>query len=323
MAKVGDHILGVGVETTYKSAVTPTTRFEVLSETVALKQDFIESKALKSGRRYLSTAGHIVGRSHVEGDISMEIPSAGAGFWFKQLMGKVVTSTPAGATNRRLHTFTADSALDGLWFTTEIQRTDVGGTAHKFVYASCGVTDLEIGCKAGEVADMKVGINGYSETVSAASASSASYPSSTPLVFTGAAITVGGSSVSVSDFSMKIENGRKTDRYFLGDAKPAKPIEADMRSCEGKITVNWEGLTQYNRFTGHTTAAIVAKFETQTAIESSVKGYLQVTIPAAIFTGETPTGGGDIIDQSLDFKALDNGTDEPVTIEYLSLDASF
>jgi len=324
MAKVGDHVLGVGTESTsaYGTAVAPDKRFEVVSENLALKQDYIESKSLKASRRYLSTNGHIVGKSHVQGDVEIEIPSAGAGFWFKQLMGKVVTSTPGGATTRRLHTFTADSDLDTLSFTTEIARTDVAGTAHKFTYAGCGITDMEIACKAGEIATMKSSIFGKTETVSAASATNASYADSTPLVFSGAVVKLDTVAVNVSDFSVKIENGRKTDRYFLGASTPAKPIEADMRSCEGKLTVDWEGLTQYNKFTGHSTVAIVAKFETQAVIESSVKGYVQITIPAAIFTGETPTGGGDIVEQSIDFKALDDGTNEPVKIEYLSLDTT-
>jgi len=323
MAKVGDHTLAVKAESTYGTAVSPDTRFEVLSENVGLKLDYVESKALKASRRYLSTNGHVISKSHVQGDVEIEIPSAGAGFWFKQLMGKVVTTTPGGATNRRLHTFTADSALDNLSFTTEAARTDVAGTTHKFTYAGCVISDMEIACKAGEIATMKSSIYGKTETVSAASATSASYPSSTPLIFSGAVVKLDTVAVNVSDFTMKIENGRKTDRYFLGDASPAKPVEADMRSCEGKLNVDWEGLTQYNKFTGHSNVEIVAKFETQAAIESSVKGYVQITIPAAIFTGETPTGGGDIIEQSIDFKALDDGTNEPVKIEYLSLDASF
>jgi hypothetical protein len=326
MAKVGDHVLGVAVESTFGTAVAPSTRFEVVSESLKLKKDFIESKALKGSRRYLSTNGHVVGKSNVEGDIEIEMSSLGAGFWFRQLMGTVTTTLPAAwsMTDRYKHVFTADSALDTTSFTAEIQRTDVTGTAHRFVYAGCGVTDLELSCKVGEIATMKMSVYGKSEAVTAASAQSATYPASTPLVFTGAAVTVGGTAVSVTDFSLKIENGRKKDRYFLGDSTPNKMIEADMRNAEGKINVEWTGLTQYNRFVNHTTsAALTAKFETQANIGDAAKGYVLVTIPAVVFTGETPVGGGDIVEQSIDFKALDNGSNEPVTIEYVSLDTSF
>ena len=324
MTKVGDHILGVAAESTFGTAVAPATRFEVLTETIKLKKEFIESKALKGSRRYLSKDGHVASTSHVEGDIEIEIPSKAAGFWFKQLMGAVTTTTPSGATNARKHVFSADSALDGLSFTAEIQRTDVTGQAHRFVYAGCGIKDLEIACKVGEIASMKMGVYGKTETVTAAAAQSASYPASTPLVFTGAAITVDGTSVPVKDFSLKMENGRKSDRYFLGDASPQKMIEADLRSAEGKMMVEWSGLTQYNYFVNHTlNKQLVMKFQTQAVIEGSISGYVQVTIPAIAFLGDTPVGGGDVIEQSIDFKALDNGTDEPVTIEYVSLDASF
>jgi uncharacterized protein YunC (DUF1805 family) len=323
MTKVGDHILGVKAESTFGTAVAPDTRFEVLTENIKLKKEFIESKALKGNRRYLSTNGHVPSTSHVEGDIEIEVPSKGAGFWFKQLMGAVTTTTPAGATNARKHVFTADSALDGLSFTAEIQRTDVTGQAHRFVYAGCGIKDLELACKVGEIASIKMGVYGKTETVTAAAAQSASYPASSPLVFTGAALTVDGTSVPVKDFSLKMENGRKSDRYFLGDSSPNKMIEADLRNAEGKMTVEWSGLTQYNYFVNHTlNKQLIIKFSTQSTIETGVTGYLQVTIPAIAFLGDTPVGGGDIIEQSIDFKALDDGTNEPVQVEYVSLDTT-
>lgn len=325
MAKVGDHILGVAKETTFGTAVAPTTRVEVVSESIKLKKDYIESKALKGSRRYLASTGHIDAKSSVEGDIEIEMPSMGAGFWFRQLMGKVTTTAPTSwaMVDRYKHVFVPDSALDTTSFAAEIQRTDVAGTPHKFVYAGLGLKDIELSCKVGEIATMKMSIYGKSETVTAASASTASYPASEPMIFAGAAVTIGGTAVPVSDFSLKLENGRKQDRYFLGDTTPNKMIEADLRSAEGKISVEWTGLTQLNRFINHTSVAITAKFETQNTVGDSAKGYVLVTIPAAIFTGETPVGGGDIIEQSLDFKVVDNGTDEPVTIEYVSKDTTF
>ena len=321
MSKVGDHTLGFGEESTVGTAIAPSARIEVVNESLKLTVERIESKGLKAGRRFLSSNGWAAGKKSVEGDIEVEIPSNGFGTLLKHLLGTVATTTPAGATTRRLHTITSGD-LNAKSLTFEVARTDVAGTSHKFTYNGCAIMDCEIACGVGDYATAKLTIDGWNETVSAASATSASYPTGTPLVFTGAAITIAGSSVPVTQFSCKIATGRKADRYFLGSSLKSQQVESDMRMVDGKIDVEWTGLTQYQRFVNGTTAAIVAKFETQDVIESTVKGYLEITIPVARFDGETPNGGGEIVKQSVDFMALDNGTDEPITIKYLSLDTS-
>ena len=323
MPKVGDHILGVGAESTWGTAVAPTARFEVTSESMKLEVERIESKALKASRRYLSSSGWAAGQKNVSGDVEMELASNGSGLWFKNLLGAPTTTTPAGATNRRKHVFGASTLVDDQSLTLEVVRTDVTGTAHRFVYSGCVIDELELDSKVGEFVTTKFALDGKDEAVSAAGAQSASYATSTPLVFTGAAITVAGSSFEAKEFNLKLTSGRAKDRYILGQSTKLKQVESELREISGSISCEWQGTTAYNRFVNGSTASVVAKFETASAIESSVKGYVQVTIPVARFDGETPTGGGEIVEHSLPFVGLDNGTDNPVEVEILDLTASY
>lgn len=324
MARVGEHVLGVGAETTWGTAVAPTARFEVASESLKLEVERIESKALKASRRYLSSSGWASGQKNVTGDVELELPSNGMGLWLKNLLGAPTTTTPAGATTRRKHVFGATTLVDDQSLTLEVQRTDHTGTAHRFVYSGCVVDEIEVGAKAGEFVTAKLAIDGKDEAVSAASAQSASYATSVPLVFTGAAVTVAGSSFDAKEIDVKLTSGRNKERFVLGSATKLKQVESEMlREVTGSITCEWAGTTAYNRFVNGTTAAIVAKFETATAIEGSAKGYFQVTMPVCRFDGETPTGGGELLEHSLSFVALDNGTDAPVEVELLDLTTSY
>lgn len=324
MAKVGDHTLGVGAESTWGTAVSPTARFPVTGESLKLEIERIESKALKNSRRYLSSSGWAAGQKNVTGDVEMELQSNGMGLWVKNLLGAPTTTTPAGATNRRKHVFGATTLVDDQSLTVEVARTDYEGTQHKFTYSGIVVDELELGAKVGEFVTCKFALDGKDESVSAAAPTSASYATAVPLVFTGAAITVAGSSFEAKEFDVKLTSGRNKDRYVLGSQTKLKQVESEaLREVTGSIGVEWKGTTAYNRFVNGTTAAIVAKFETAAAIESSVKGYFQVTIGTARFDGETPTGGGELIEHSLPFVGLDDGSAAPVEVEILDLTASY
>ena len=47
--------------------------------------------------------------------------------------------------------------------------------------------------------------------------------------------------------------------------------------------------------------------------------YLKATVPQAVITAATPTvEGPEIIGLSVELMAMDNGTDQPLTLEYQS-----
>ena len=99
------------------------------------------------------------------------------------------------------------------------------------------------------------------------------------------------------------------------------PVVCDI-SITGEITAEFKDLTSYNRFVNASHAAIVATWE-GSAITGTYKRKISVSIPVARFDGDTPqVGGPEILDQTLTFKGLYNGTDEPITITVVNEDTA-
>lgn len=322
MGKIGDSIVGIARETTYGTAVAPAARYEVTSENLKLDIERIDSKAL--GKRYLSTWAP--GKRGVEGDIELEIPSAGFGRWLRAATGATPTTTAnSPVSGVHSHVFSGESNIGASneSLTVEVQRTDVAGTDHRFIYEGCQVTEFELSAAVGELAMAKFSMVGEDMSVTAASAQSASYATSTPLVFTGATVTVGGTSRSVKEMSFNMNLNLDVERYFLGTDKHAIALEAATREAGGSMKIEWTGLTDWNRYIGSSSVAIVATFETQAALVGSTKGKVEVSLPYCRVDGEQPVTSDGIIETDVTFAALDEGASDPFKITLVDTTSSY
>ena len=322
MGRIGDNIVGIARETTFGTAVAPAARYEVTAENLKLDIERVESKAL--GKRYLSTWAP--GQRNVEGDIELEIPSAGFGRWLRAATGAApTTSANSPVSGTHTHVFSGESIIGASneSLTVEIQRTDVAGTDHRFIYEGMSITEFELSAAVGEFAMAKFSMIGEDMSVTAASAQSASYATSTPLVFTGATVTVGGTTRSVKAMTFKTNQGLADDRYFLGTDRRTTPVESQTREAEGSMTVEWTGLTDWNRYIGSSSVAIVATFETQAALVGSTKGKVEVNIPYARIDGEQPVSSDGIIETEVSFKVLDEGASDPFKITLVDTTSSY
>ena len=328
MARVGDHNLNVGKEGTVGTAATGTYRsFDVTSDSLALSIDRIESDAIRSGRRVLSsTSGWAAGNKNVSGDLEMEIGSAGFGFWLENLIGSIAAPALTGTGTASVYTHTAKlGALDGKSLTIQAVRTDSAGVQKAFNYIGSKVNTFEIGAEVGSFATAKLSIDAQDEVIDTPAIQTANYTAGVPLAYTGATVSIGGAAIAARSFSLKGDNNLSGDRYFLGSNKKAEQVEAAMRRFEGSVAVDWKNADAlYAKFTSGATATIVAKFEGPTVIgTSTTKPSLTITLNAVRFDGTTPVGGGQIIQTDVPFVVLDDaGTDTAVKMEYVSGDAT-
>jgi Phage tail tube protein len=325
----GDLQLAFGEESTFNTTVTPTRVIEVTDENLKTTIDRVDSKGLRTQRTLASKTNWNAGNIDVGGDIGFEVSSRGMGLLFKHMLG--VTSptltTPAGGTNAKKQSYglSATETTDGKSLTIEAARTDITGTRQKFVYGGCKVASWELSVNAGEVLMGKITVDGASETATTASATSLTYPTGVPLVYTGAAISVGGSTFSVKQFDLKGENGLQQSRYMLGSSTKKEQLQTAIRAVSGTLTCEWSGLTAYQRFINGTTASLSATFSTVSAIEGSLLGSVTITIPDVRFDGDTPnTNPAQIIEHPLNFVVLDDESTAtaPITIDYVSLDTA-
>ena len=302
--------IGIGVESTVGTAATPTRFYEFNDESIAQTIERIESEGLRTGNRVLRSDRFVSGQKAIEGSFSMDMTAGNTAILFKHALGAVAT---AGS---YVHTCTMSDPF-GLGLTLEVGRPGNDGTVRAFTYAGCKINTLDLSVSVGELLSAEFGIIGTTaETIG--SVTSASYGTGLELLhFAGAAITVGGTAYPCKDFSLSVNNGLTGDRYVLGSQIAQQPIASSLAEVTGSLVAEFVDATAYNRVVNATTAQIVATF-TDSASKS-----ITVTVPVARFDGDTPTvGGPDILDQTLNFKGLFNGTDSPVTIAVANGDST-
>ena len=315
--------LGAVAEDTWGVYKAPTSFIEFTEESLALAIERIESPGLRANNRVLRTDRWAAGQKRVEGTVSFEAPSKGLGLWLKHALGSSSITTPSGATNARLHTHTLGDPY-GLGLTVQVGRPDSGGTVRPFSYVGCKIDQLTLSNSVDEFLVVECEIVGEDETTSE-SLASASYPTGVQLFnWTQGVISIGGSSVGVvTDFNVTVANNHKSDRYFLGAALMSEPIIAGMTEVTGSMTVEFDSLTNYNRFVNGTIAAVTARWTAATAIESTFFPYVEVSLPDVRFDGTTPAvAGPDVVTIELPFKALYDGTDQPITITTQTADTT-
>lgn len=308
---------------TYGAFTTPSRFYEFTDESLALTVERLDSVGLRAGTRILRSDRWREGQKSIAGDLNMEVANKSFGLWLKHMLGGSTVSTPGGATDARLHTYTPDDLpTNGL--VVQVGKPDAGGTVRAFTYQGVKVASWNLASSVGEFLTMGVSLAGQDE-VTSESLATASYPSDLDLfTFVHGTLTVGGSAVEVRSFELTGDNGLSVDRHRFGSQKILNPIETAMREYGGTFDAVWDSLTLYNNFVNGTEASLNLTFEAPETIESTTTYKLEVT--ANVRTdGDTPAvGGTDEIPQNITFMCLDTGSgaDSALTIEYRTDDTS-
>jgi hypothetical protein len=311
--------LGVGVETTWSTAATINRFYEFNSESLQLQIERIASEGLRAGNRVMRSDRYAVGQKSVEGSVSMDVTAENFGLIFKQALGANSTANTSGSV------YTHTATLGDPWGTSmslEIGRPGNDGTVYPFLYTGAKITELSLSNSVNELLQAEVQFSARNETTGG-SLTTASYPTSQELLsFAGATITIDGGAYECKDFSLTVNTGLDTDRRILGSQLINQPVAASMVEISGEVTAEFKDLSAYNRFVNASHASVVAKWE-GSSISGTYKRSITATIPVARFDGETPqVGGPEILEQSLSFVGLYDGTQEPLTIATVNTDSA-
>lgn len=291
---------GMIAESTFDTYLAPTRFYEILSETLQLQIERVESKGLRAGRRIAPRWNPGVQR--VVGDVVMELAPQNFGLWFKHAFGSAVD---AGSADPWTHTYTPGD-LSALSLTMQVGRPDISGTMRAFSYTGCVINTWELNCATNQYATIKFNIYGSNEDTSQ-SLASASYPATlTPFIFTNASLTIAGSSYDVKNLKLAGNNGLALNRHFIRATNPARPkigLESARRSYTGTLTSDFIDLTAYNRFVNGTESALVLTFNTG----ASPARTLVITMNVR-YDGQTPNVKGEqLLDLTLPFEVAENG----------------
>jgi hypothetical protein len=322
VATIHDQYVGAVDEVTYGTAVAVTKFFEYRSEGIAGKYERIDSEAIRAGGgRALRSDRFAVNPKGAEGDLKLEVLSDGFTHWFKHMFGGFSDAAPGGGFT--VHTYTVGD-LNGKSFTTQVGRWGSGGTLYPFTYAGGKVKDWELSNAVDEVLQLSLSLDFATESQGAGAGalalSTPTYPALAKLfTFQGGTVTVGGSQFNISDFSIKGDNGLKTDRYFIktGGVK-AEPLEDSLRKFEFSLKGEFVDLTQAQRVSAATTAGALGVISV--TWDGPDLSQLKVDIPFARFDEGSPNSGGrEVNGLDLSGVCLTDGTASPVTITYKAL----
>lgn len=313
--------LGVSAESTYGTYVAPARFLPFVSESLALDIARMDANGLRSAQRVLRSDSWAPGARQASGDVELEVGNKGFGLLFAKALG-AAASAADGTGFKRTYTI---GDLYGDMLTVQVGRPDVAGTVQPFSYLGAKVASFSLDQARDEFLKLKLSLDCRDEITSQALVA-ATAPALTELFHWGElAITVGGSAFEADGFTLDVDNALKTDRFKLrGSTFKDEPIEADKRKVTGKLSGEFFNLTEYARFTGATSFAIVATWTKTTTYDVGKAFRLVVTLPACRYDpGGTPNvGGADVLTDEFPFVVLDNGSNAPVTIDYYTTDAA-
>lgn len=287
---------GYKTETTNGTAETVDTFLPINSESVQQEIQRLESAGIRAGR--LTTHTWKPGQQTISGDIETELWNLDIATVFNHMFGSVTTATNSGQHD---YTYTPGD-LTGKTFTAQVGKPDIGGTVRPFTWAGCKVSSWSIGATAGEIATLTLSVVAQSETNGIALAS-ASYDSALdPFVFTEGNLSIAGTTNNtVQSVELEGDNGL-TERFRLGSATSKEYLENALREYTGTATVDFESLTQYDRFLDGDEAELKLTFDNST---EKLVATLNVR-----FDGEAPElSGVELLEQNVPFKAVSTTSD--------------
>ena len=314
--------LGLAAETEYGTYVAPTRFLPFDSEDLklAIARDEMEG-SLGESTTTLRSDRWLAGKRNVAGDINLKVMTHGFGLLFQHMLGTAVITTPGGATVTREHTHTLGSLFPRM-LTVQVGRPGTAGVVHPFSYLGCKVANWELSNSLEGFLELALTLDGRDESTAHALAAT-SYPTGNfPLHWAGGAITVAGAAFPVREITISGETGNEPDRFNIGPPLKTQPLQESHVAITGSLVADFTDLTAYNRIISGATTSLVATW-TGPLIETTHFARVVVTMPVCRFDGETPTVEGPArLTQNLSFKALNDGTQQPITILYATTDTA-
>lgn len=313
---VMDHQLGVVSEASYGISATPTRFFEYNDANINESEGRTEGTGLRVGTYVAREDRFTPYFAGAAGTIQMDVLTKGFGFWLEHMLGSVAT-TGAGPYT---HTATVGD-LYGLSFCAQVNRPfHPSGTNQAFLYEGGKVASwtLSNSVDGNLVLDLECDFQDVDTTTALATAA---YPTAMePLSWAGGVIEVGGVAVDVTEFSVSCNNGLDVDRRFIRANTLKKEPTGGRREVEFSLSADFESMDLRDYVHSTTRAGALASL---TGTWTNGTSSLSVSIPSVRFDSwEGAAGGPEAISQSLSGVGRYNGTDSPISLVYVTADAT-
>lgn len=337
--------------------------YEFKNESLELKKTTVQGQGLAAGHLYDRTKRRVLTNYDVNGGLVMDCPTRQMAFWLQYMFGSfgqtLATPTQIGASGiyQSVHQGIGGAQTTGglLGHSFCIQKgvPEIGGTLDPFTYVGLKISDWEIKCSVGAIAELSLTFDGRNELAGAGNSDPLNvsvptlatwagppttglgeqlfhfreatlYIGGTPTGGGATAVSIGGTAAAnVKDIDLKHSVKFDAARIFLGaNGFKAEQIENGFRSITGTMTVEWLSPTYYyNAFAADTTTSLELKF-----VGPTVGGQtylLDFMLPNIKLDGESPkVGGPTVVTQAVGFTGFDDETTAPIQAIYQSEDTA-
>ena len=318
-----DGSLGIGVETVYGTAVTPTRFYPVTSGAWELNPIELDDESIMGGGFGARGSAHVRTGVAPSGTLEMEVLRSKMALLLEHVTGTVDTPAATGSGYTYEMPLTRNT---GRFLTVQTGLPDEGAT-QPLTAAGVKVLSGGFSCEIDGKLMMSLDLDAKS-IVDSISLTTPSYATGlAPFHWDQASLSIGtfGSETlvdGVKSVSVDFERPLFTDnRYINGKSEPrlnGRP------TVSGTLDVDFLDKAEFfDRFFDGTAFSLVWEF-----LGTAGTGYTEtfrIALPKCYFTGELPTlEGEDLLGMSMPFVALrdDVNSREMMTITYISADAS-
>lgn len=322
--------------------------YEFLDESLTWEPTWLESAGLKAGQAYKRASRVVQSRYTVSGDASFEMADRGhMGLLWKHALGSAATGASAlgtGGAYQQIHTPGTKAHMS---LTAQVGRPQPDATVQPFTYGGIKISEWEFSVSDGEIAMFKLTFDGWNESTSTSLVTAAYSAAAGVFTFAdtgtgnGGLFNLGGTATTstggltsiasgsavgtvVKGFTLTGSTPMATERYGLGKGgEKREQIENDIPTITGSLDAEFTDIAEfYDRFKANTTIPLQLDLAHGDAGASN-PFRLSLILPAVKFkTATTNVGGPDIVPQSVDFEAYDDGTNPVIQVRLVSTDST-
>jgi len=318
--------IGIGKESTYRTAVSVTEYIDVISESIEPSWDRV--KLEQAGYRFATDK--LPGGFKETGSIDLYVDAQSISKFFEGLLGSVSTSddgqSPVVAYK---HTITPATSLPS--YTLEVFPESPATYSRQI--AGTGILSMRLEAEAGSPITASIGILGAKESLISPSSTSPTFANVSPLPFNNSSVEMEDSAIAtVEAFRLDISNTIPDDAFVLNDMfLPALRLEGG--EVTGEMDIAFTAWSYYQRFYGSASATEPSESPSTVKIEligtggstgSSGAGYenysLHITLPKCrLDTSRANFDRRSRIVQRLGFEALyDSSSGYAIQVEIVN-----
>jgi hypothetical protein len=338
------------------AGLATTTKFSAFkSETLELKKTTAQGIGLLAGKLHGQAARRVVTEWTAGGGVVMDLPARGLQQWLQAMFSSYgqtpATLTEDGATLAYSATHAPGPAAGNSFCLQKGVPAVDTGTVEPFTYVGCKISEWEIAVAKSEIAQLTVTIEARNELGGAMNSDPLNVslpglvtyvppPAGGVFTFLEGSVFTGGTCSTTSGVTtvaspVKAANIRAATvkysipldetRFNMGNAGfKSEQVDNNLRVPSGSLTAEWlSSESRYNAFAADTPTTFQLNFIGPSIGSGSDFSTLSILIPDIFLDGETPkVGGPEVVQQTLPWTGLDDGTNNVIQALYWTLDAA-